>query len=101
MPLPHNLFMFAALRAQHEFTGRGPGTLAAGKDLGHLRRDRQFDVNPPTECERRFGRFDAFSNHPHAGQDLLERPPTAKFDPDVAIARQRPGAREHQITQAA
>ena len=69
--------------------------------FAHLRRDRQLDAEPVAERERGAGRLDAFGDHLHAGDDVVQPAAARQLGADVAVPAEGAGARQHQIAQAA
>src|SRR3546814_14498136 len=43
------------------------------------------------------GAFHPFGDHVHVRDDIVDGPPPAEFDPDVAVARQGAGAGRDQV----
>ena len=94
--------MFALAGAEHEFADGFAGVFSFFEDELHLFGDGHFDVALASEFECGAGGEDAFSNFStEALEDLGEFAALAESLTHGAVARERSGASEDEIADAA
>ena len=74
--------------------------MRALRHVEHVARDRHREVIFVGERHHRRGALHPFGDHVHPRDDIVDMPPLAEFDADVAVARQRAGAGRDQVAHA-